>query len=351
MNADISHETRFSLTDPGELISTVPYVLGIRPIDSIVVVGLNDNDGLTVNMVMRADLSERSDYGTLAVHLSIPLVTNESAGAVLIIVGGLGPDPARSLPHVGLVSQCRSELARSGVPVLHRLWAARTTTGARWRCYDDRQREGTVPDSHDSPVARACAAAGTVLYNRREDLAATLAPVAKDVLARRADLFRAACLSVEDSSTTGLAGLQLVETWVDRVAAGILPQSEEDSVKLAIALTDHAVRDACLDLGSPARNAAGERLWTTLIRNTPAPERAEAASMLALAAYGRGDGVLVSIATECALRADPSHRLSGLIDSARSIGLSPTPLRRAAVNAAVFVRSALAATAEEGPER
>jgi hypothetical protein len=351
MDATNSHKTRVVLSDPGELISAVPLVLGIHPVDSLVVVGLDDKDGITFSLTLRADLPPRAEHGALADRLVIPLLMNDSAGAILIVVRGTGTDPAQAMPHRDLVSECSARFTSRGVPVLHKLWTASMTAGADWRCYDDPESTGTVPDTHDSPISDACAAAGLVVYDRREDLAAILAPVPDDLLARRADLLSAAYLPGGHPSISGRAGLELVETWVDRAMSRNLPLSDEDIVRVTVALSDHAVRDACLELGSPAREAAGEHLWTTLVRNTPAPERAEAASLLAFAAYRRGDGVFAAIAIECALDADPSHRLSGLVDAALSVGLPPGNMRHAATRAAIAARSQLAGTASEVPEQ
>jgi hypothetical protein len=300
--------------------------------------------------MLRADLPTRGEYGELAVHLLMPLLANDSAAAVLIVVGGTDTDPTQALPHRELISGCTARFASRDLPVPHRFWAASTITGSDWRSYDNPECAGNVLDSGGSAIACACAAEGKNKYGRREDLAAALAPVAEQVLAQRADLLSAASTSGEDSSAVGPAGLELVEAWVERAASGTFPQSDEDVVALAVALADHAVRDACLDLGSPGRDAAGELLWTTLVRNTPAPERAEAAGLLAFAAYKRGHGVLATIATRCGLEASPSHRLCELVDAVRSIGLPPARIRRASQRAAGLARAKLAETASEGSE-
>jgi hypothetical protein len=203
MDVDISHASTPVPADPGELISTVPHVLGIHPDDSIVVVGL-DEDGVTSSIMLRADLPTRGEYGELAVHLLMPLLANDSAAAVLIVVGGTDTDPTQALPHRELISGCTARFASRDLPVPHRFWAASTITGSDWRSYDNPECAGNVLDSGGSAIACACAAEGKNKYGRREDLAAALAPVAEQVLAQRADLLSAASTSGEDSSAVGL---------------------------------------------------------------------------------------------------------------------------------------------------
>ncbi len=117
--------------------------------------------------------------------------------------------------------------------------------------------------------------------------------------------------------------------------------ADEDVIRLASALADHRVRDTCLDFDRLPDVAAAERLWTALARATPAPERAEPACLLAFSAYARGDGVLAGIALTQAEKADPGHRLSGLLRSALALGLAPHKIRVAGIRAATFARQAL----------
>ena len=84
-------------------------------------------------------------------------------------------------------------------------------------------------------------------------------------------------------------------------------------VELACALGDPDVRDAALlrNLGGAA--AAAEQLWTALVRETPDPEAAEPAVLLAVSALLRGDGALANVALERAELAWPGHRLARLL--------------------------------------
>jgi hypothetical protein len=128
------------------------------------------------------------------------------------------------------------------------------------------------------------------------------------------------------------ASLAAVRTALDDAAAGRLALEDEDVVRLGLALGDLRVRDRCLEwtvdaVGDEPQAAALEQLWAALARETPDPESAEPATLLALAAFLRGNGGLANVALERAQRAWPGHRLSGLLATAIGAGLSPSRLR------------------------
>ena len=62
-------------------------------------------------------------------------------------------------------------------------------------------------------------------------------------------------------------------------------------------------------------------------RETPDPEAAEPAALLAACALLRGDGALAGIALDQAEQAWPGHRLTGLLRAAWQAGMSPDQVR------------------------
>jgi hypothetical protein len=351
MTAQPTPAARVRLENPGDLIAAVPHLFGFHPVDSLVVVGLLGGEPTLLGVTLRADLPPPGDAYRLASQLTLPLTKRHTSAVALIVIGPSRADPAVGLPHRELVSICEDVFADAGILVDHQLWVPSTTDGVPWRCYDNQRCAGVLPDYRDTPMARASAAAGARMYSLREDIAATLAPVEPAVLARRTNLLTATSMAEPDRGDppggSGRAGLGRVLAAVRAFAAGTTTLTDEDVVALTRAISDHRVRDACLDLpavaaalGEPpgtvgrAELEAAARLWTALLRNTPAPECAEAACLLAFGAYLDGDGVLAGIALDRAEQADPGHRLTVLMRDGLLIGLDPQLVRTAGLESA-----------------
>lgn len=378
-----------TLEHPGELLASVPHLLGFHPVDSLVVLGLHGPASASVSVVLRSDLPPPSQTRALAEYLLLPLTQHEASGIVLIVVGGRVP--VDDLPNRELLARCESVLVDGGFSILHQLWTPDTASGRRWRCYDDFHCSGLLPDPASTDLAAIVTEAGMVTYDRREDIVATLAPEPDDVLARRsASLDRltdttepgatepthqppadetptAPTESAAPDSTKSDAArdrsvppdpdddqtrdrLDAVRTAIAAAVAAPPTLSDEDVIRMSGALADHRVRDTCLDFDSLPDVAAAERLWTALARATPVPERAEPACLLAFSAYARGDGVLAGIALTEAEAADPGHRLSSLLRSALTLGLAPSKIRVAGIRAATFARQALNRTTQQATD-
>lgn len=332
------HHDHILITEPGELIAELPWLLGFHPADSLVVVCLGIDGDPTAHLALRVNLPDPADYDDLVDHIVIPLLSRNVTSTILIVVGGSATGPDDQLPHQRLVALCEQRFTDLHVAIQHALWAASTNEGACWGCYHDSDCAGFVPHQAHVPD-------GVRVYPSREDIAATLAPADEDVLARRADLLDAQPLSATDARSQ----LALLDAALDRAIDGVLPESDHDIVLLAATLTDTRVRDACIWQPDPVRAEAAERIWTTLVRETPAPERAEPATLLAFAAYQRGDGVLTAIALDCAQQAEPQHRLSDLLRAVLTLAHPPERLRQAGQRAALLAREQMAATGEGTP--
>jgi Domain of unknown function (DUF4192) len=94
-----------------------------------------------------------------------------------------------------------------------------------------------------------------------------------------------------------------------------------------LALADPLVRDAALVRCVASAEPGAEQLWAALARETPNPEAAEPAALLAACALLRGDGALAGIALDRADQAWPGHRLTGLLRAAWQSGMRPEQVR------------------------
>ena len=185
------------------------------------------------------------------------------------------------------------------------------------------RRGAARPAQH--PAGRPGSRRRHVTYPNRQALAETLRPHPAHLLHRRAALIVTLAARPADRQ----ASLQRVRAAIARANDGELPADDTDIAELAVALSDPRVRDASLTHSLDGHARAAQRLWTALVRSTPAPHRAEPAVLLAITAYLHGEGALVSIATDTALQARPRHALAAVIQLALRAGLPPDDMRAA----------------------
>ncbi|MGH3621496.1 MAG: DUF4192 domain-containing protein [Sciscionella sp.] len=327
--------TPIRLTDPGELLAAVPHLLGFHPTNSVVLITLCGRTANRIGMALRTDLPPPQDNLALAAQLRGPVLANRATGVCVAVIGGAEPAPGSTDPPCrDLVDAIEETLWRCGVPVAHAVWTPELRPGQHWRCYDDPRCHGVLADPTGSVLAAATVAAGVVTYGSRQEVAAQLSGVDEQVLVKRAAMLDEAAGRAErpgaeragSESRSALADLELLRDAIREAAAGRLPHDDADIVRLALALGDHRVRDACLVCADQEEAAAAQRLWTELTRGTPAPERAEPACLLAFAAYREGNGALAGVALEAAEQADPGHQLSWILREVLDLGVPPSRL-------------------------
>ena len=334
-DADTDSEPDARLRSPAELVAAVPYLLGFHPRDSLVLVCTRGHDVRRVAFACRVDLPARRHVAELAGQMAGMLARLGCDGhgceEVLVVVVGGGSE-ATSLPRSGLVTALARACDAVGVTVAHRVWVPEIAAGARWRCYGPGGRGGVLPDPASSPVAAAAVAAGQVTYPDRADLERLVAPVDPAALARRGERLSAHCdresRREEPAPDAAADTFALVSDWVARAEEDPLDLGDDEVVALCLALSDPMVRDAAFGLAVGANAAGAERLWTALVRESPDPEAAEAAVLLAHCALIRGNGALTGIALARAQSAWPGHRLSELFRCALDDGLGPDELSR-----------------------
>ncbi|MDD7964157.1 DUF4192 domain-containing protein [Actinomycetospora lemnae] len=328
---------RLRLRDPGELVAAVPHLLGFRPVASLVLVAVHDDGGRTprpaarrLGVVARADLPEPDDVAAVVGACATRMVPTGPVEVTAVVVAE-GPDDADTPPRVDVADAVGSAFAAHRIAVPTRLWVPRIASGVPWRCYPPCDCRGRVAATDDSPLAAASAWLGQVTYASRAALEASLAPdPPRPRLAGLVDAEREA--AVLDRELGGPAAarrdLAAVAAARDEVAAG-RPLGDGELARLAVALADPRVRDVVMGwaLADEGVSAAAEQLWTLLVRALPAPEVAEPAVLLACAQLVRGGSALVGVALERARRADPGHRLTGLIETLLASGAGPDALR------------------------
>jgi hypothetical protein len=337
--------SRVRLSDPGEIAAAVPQLLGFRPTESVVLIGLGGRSGNRVGLTVRVDIPPPEHAGEIAGVLVRSIRTDRARAVVVALVSeapdeAAGPLPAfrpgGGLPHRPLLRELTLALTAAGLAVRDAL----LVRSGRWWSYDCSEPccapgRGTALPGGVTALEAAAVAGGVVVENSRTDLERRL----EDPLGRPAT--REACLrwAGERWAQAAERGWTAVadDAWdaVEEAVAACRPGAGTATTRLTDdlvarvvwGLRDTAVRDRVLELALTAEPSALEELWTECTRRAPVPLDAAPATLLAVSAWLRGDGAMANIALERALDSDPDYRLAALLAAALARCLSPADLR------------------------
>ncbi|KWX61775.1 DUF4192 domain-containing protein [Mycobacterium sp. NAZ190054] len=315
-----------SLDRPGALIAALPAVLGFIPVKSLVLMTIADEE---LGAVLRADLSDPPpDQLCRLAELAVASGADAAVGVIVDDEGATCPMCADE--HRRLAAELAEELDVHGVELLAVHVVAEIAAGARWYCADGCGNSGLVEDPTASPTAVAAVLDGRRLYRRREELVAVVAtadPARTEALGRAIE--GAGSPGTSRPAAQARADIEHALACLDRIN-GDRPLADADRVRLAWSMTDTRVRDTLYALAVGDGAGAAEALWAELARCLPDPWRVEALVLLAFSAYARGDGPLAGISLDQALRAEPAHRMAGMLDQALQSGMRPEQIRELA---------------------
>ncbi|SDP53811.1 protein of unknown function [Actinopolyspora xinjiangensis] len=332
------------LSAPQEYVAAIPHLLGFYPRDSLVLTTLHGGPEVSrLGLTARVDLPGPLRRHELVRELVEGPISHDAPDGVMGAVVGSGsreevapacprpsaphpetPDPP---PHSELVETLRQVLREAGIPLVRALWTPEVRPDGVWRCYDE-QWEGMTPDPGSSPLAAELAVAGAVTFSSRQELAATLTPESSEIRSRwsaKLNLLQDEAEPHRGEAATCAADTEAVFGAIRRTARG-RPLTEEDLLRVLVALSDYRVRDLAMGAALTPWSRAAEQLWFTLVRKAPEPEVADVAALLAFSAYLRGDGALASVALERVENTRPAHRLGELLRRALDSGISPREL-------------------------
>jgi hypothetical protein len=321
MTTSQSHD--FHLNRPGVLIAALPAVLGFVPEKSLVLVTVDRGE---MGCVLRVDLSDELP-GELS-HIAEVAAAAEPDAAIAVIVDETGVNCRMCNDgYRELADGLATALAAQGIKLLAAHVVGEVAAGARWHCADGCGNAGSVEDPSASPLALAAVLDGRRLYARRaelQDVIAVTDPVRTEALADAIET--QASESGQRPDATARADVEATIATAAGVAGGA-GLGDDEVVRMAVALTDLRVRDTLYGLAIGQNADQAEELWALLSRTLPEPWRVEALVLLAFSAYARGDGPLAGVSLEAALRADPAHRMAGMLDTALQSGLRPEKIR------------------------
>jgi Domain of unknown function (DUF4192) len=310
------------LSTPADILAVVPYIVGFHPVDSLVVAGFV---GSEIRLSTRWNLP--ASPGDLD-HL-VPLLRRERVTATFLV--GYGPG--------GLVTPAVDEVARllgrAGIRVTEALRAE----GGRYWSYSCRggsccPAEGTPYDPVSSRVAAEAVLHGLVALPDRDSLRRSVRHQGgagmREATRQVAGEFRAQ-LAAAGGRGDGLAagvvigGLMRVRAAIDRHESGG-SLDDDEAARLGFELAVIRVRDEAWALLDD--RDVHVALWRDLTRRLEPRHVAPAASLLAAAAWQRGECALASMALDRALAADPGYSMALLLQQALAHLMSPDMLRK-----------------------
>lgn len=322
--------TPLRISDPAELIVSVPALLGFTPTSSIVLLclGGGGRGGTAVGAVLRHDLVHRRDgRAGVSAQMSAALdqfgIVCEAEGAVAALAV-IVDDAGDRTDYDDIVESLAHRLQMRGAELVGAHVTPRIVAGQRWWSLLGDPRYGCLPDPTASRVAAAHVLGGRQIHASRSDLSALLVggTEMRRAVAEQMDDLGSAPSAREDSRSR----LHLVLWQVAAVASGER-LSPQEFAEVILAIQDDVVRDACMALAVGDDATPAEQLWLLLTQVAPDTHRADAAALLGYSAYVRGDGPFAGIAFSAALDSDPTHVLAAMLDSGLAHGLRPQRVR------------------------
>jgi hypothetical protein len=357
-------EHQVTLRTPAELADALPYLLGYRPEESIVLVALQDRDGRG-RFGGRARLgipASADDWASVAQQLAHGLVTgSERRGArPEQMVAYLCQEPAKGESGRQVMERLRPlaqnlrvECGQLDVPVIEALCIS---DGRFWSyccgneaCCPPEGLPMGLPGT--SVLAAAATYAGLQVRGTLRELRARLLPWETTAALEQEGALDAASSSLvprilDGASRAGVAEETLeLSARIMRRLADVPPVSgtltadlrddellgHDEAATLILGLQDRATRDRAAEWMEGEEAAPALRLWRALARRCVGPYGEHAAAPLTLAgwvAWSTGDGLEAREALAMALGADPDYLFARLLHQACNEGLDPESIRR-----------------------
>jgi hypothetical protein len=357
-------EHQVTLRTPAELADALPYLLGYRPEDSIVLVALHDRGGRG-RFGGRARLgipAGADDWASVARQLAHGLVTGSERRGTrpeqMIAYVCQEPAPGESGRQVmerlrPLVQKLRTECGRLDVTVIEALCIS---DGRFWSyCCPS---EGCCPVDGapmglpgTSVLAAAATYAGLQVRGTLRELRTRLLPWETAAALEQEIALDTAGMAIvprilDDTSRADVARetLELAQRILSRFAAapplsGALHSdlrddellAHDEAATLILGLQDRTTRDRAAEWMEGEEAVPALRLWRAVARRCVGPYGEHAAAPLTLAgwvAWSTGDDLEAREALAMALGADPDYLFARLLHQACNEGLDPESIRR-----------------------
>ncbi|MGU3433360.1 DUF4192 domain-containing protein [Actinomycetes bacterium M1A6_2h] len=344
------------LSDPNDLMTALPALMGFVPSRSLVVVCLSGpGPSFRLGPTMRHDLAPPTDaHGVHPVMVEVvtklaELCEREDILQAIAVIVDDAVDVERAIAsststalgvthpcdyealddHVLLMDVVDAILNEYGTELRSAHIVGRIETDAPWASFFGDTRRGVLTDHRTAPVTLATVVGGKTIRGSREEIERLLDP-APDAVRRMVET--AVDVSAERAAErTDVECVQLVLDLVqtDRIA----PYGPMEIAETAWAVERISVRDMLLALAVTTVCDQAQQLWISLVRALPDADRATAATLLGFFSYVRGEGPLAGTAFQAALASQPDHSFASLLDTALMNAMRPDFVREVASRA------------------
>jgi hypothetical protein len=332
--------TVLRLGDMSGIVTAVSHMLGFQPAESLVAVALR-GPRERMHFALRLDLPVPEDRAVIVAEVTRRMAVAKADGVLLFVYTGEPPGRGDGLPQEDLVSDL---VKASPAPVAD---ATLVSSGRMWSylCCDERccPRDGRVLEA-DSPDAVAVAAAhaleGRAVLPDRDSAVAGVRPlggIAAISMLQALDRARIEFLELEVDEFSERVAEQ-IDVLTSRFADPRAVITDDEAARVTLALHDIVLRDELLvrlaDDEGPLRRAL-----QAVARRAQPPDDAPICTLVALAAYADGNGLVAGAALDRALQSDPDYTMAQLIRQLLDAQVPPEEIRKVTQQSAAEVRA------------
>lgn len=317
------------IKNPGDLIASVPLLLGFQPEESAVLLTVG---GATDPFCARVDLPAAPHDVEVVVQDLCDAAGRHGLRSVALVLFTHDASTAR-LVHDAFVDG----LATRAVDVQ----LAVRADGARWFPLGALRGDPVKGEGYDlatHPFTLQAMVEGRVVHESRTALGDSLLPTDPDEVERvsaavgaTSDRMMSACRGVpQGPQRTGAVRPQLVAEgrWVQervrRYLADGAPLDVSDAGRLLTLLLSIEVRDVAWAEMTRDNAPRHVELWRDLVRRAPIEVLAPPATLLAFAAWLAGDGALAWCSLDRVKEADPDYSMASLVERALFCAVAPS---------------------------
>lgn len=303
-----------TVTSPIDLLAAVPFLIGYQPSDAIVMMELQDE---SITMAIRVDFPESITEGEASALAS---KFEGSDGALLVFYIPESCEDAELV--IRPISEALMEL---NVPLKESI----IIVGDRWRsliCVDESccPIEGSpLPELNDSRITAEEISRGKPLpFRDLAEMTRSLNPRIDEVVVEM--MTRIPAIDYEnDPISQQRDGANAILDFLHDFQVDRICRDKRLIATVLVRLRDLQVRDFALGTMDQESDLYFDA-WRWLLTKAPAGFIAAPATLLAVAAYERGDGALANVALSKAKEDQPNYSLIALLEQLFRSGKPPT---------------------------